>query len=469
MSNSYFITTTIPYVNAKPHIGHAQEFVLADTIARFYRQKSNKVILQSGSDDNAFKNVLSAKNAGITPTQFVEENSKKFLDLLGKLSVKTNYFVKTSSPDHAESVHYLLRQLRAEDVYTAAYEGLYCQGCEDFYNERDLVDGLCSDHRTRPEKITEENVFFRLSKYQDVIFDLIEKDKVQIKPESKKKEILNFISSGLSDISLSRSSARSGGWGIPYPDYSDQVVYVWIDALVNYLSGIGYGRNSDWQNVWNEETHKIHVIGKNVWKFHAIYWLALLLSANLPLPNEIIIHGFLTNEGVKISKSLGNGVDPFDIVQSYGVDAVRFYLLHVLSYNEDADFVEANLKNSYNSELANKFGNLVSRLFTLKYKVSDFKWKQQANLPVLEDDLNEGFQRAFQLIEKLNKEVNEVRPWEFLKNENQEVLIGRLRLWLSDLEVIRILLNPLIPNGCEKLNDLFQSNLPTVEPLYPRK
>lgn len=468
MSNSYFITTTIPYVNAKPHIGHAQEFVLADTIARFYRQKSDKVILQSGSDDNAFKNVISAKNVGITPEQFVEENSAKFLDLLSRLCIKTDYFVKTSSPEHTKSVHHLLRQLDKVDVYTASYEGLYCQGCEDFYIERDLVDGLCPDHRTRPEKICEENVFFRLSKYQDVIFDLIKTDKVKIRPESKKKEILNFISQGLSDISLSRSSIRSAGWGIPYPDQSGQVVYVWIDALVNYLSGIGYGRNLEWKNIWNEETHKVHVIGKNVWKFHAIYWLGLLLSAKLPLPNEIIIHGFLTNEGVKISKSLGNGVDPLEVIQSYGVDAVRFYLLHVLSYKEDADFVEGNLKNSYNSELANKLGNLVSRLLTLKQRVPEFSWESKPNFQI-SDDFNENFNNAFKLTEKLNKEVNEVRPWEFLKNENHEVLIRHLSLWLSELEVIRGLLNPLIPVGCEKISKLFQSKSHRVEQLYPRK
>lgn len=468
MSNSYFITTTIPYVNAKPHIGHAQEFVLADTLARFYRQKLNQVILQSGSDDNAFKNVLSAKNAGVTPEKFVAENSQKLLELLDKLDVKTDYFVRTSSPEHAKSVKHLLSQLKAEDVYVASYEGLYCQGCEDFYNERDLIEGLCSDHRSKPEKISEQNVFFRLSNYQDVIFNLIESDKVQIKPDFKKKEILKFISSGLTDISLSRSSVRSGGWGIPYPGHPDQIVYVWIDALVNYLSGIGYGRNCEWQNIWNEETHKIHVIGKNVWKFHAIYWLALLLSADLPLPNEIIIHGFLTNEGVKISKSLGNSVDPLKIIQTYGSDAVRFYLLHILSYSEDADFIEANLKSSYNSELANKFGNLVSRIFTLKNKVSDFKWVREPAF-ISTKNFNDGFDRAFQLIEKLNKEINEVRPWEFLKKENQKDLIHYLKLWLSDLEVIRNLLSPLIPEGCEKLAHLFEAKSSTVEPLFPRK
>lgn len=297
---------------------------------------------------------------------------------------------------------------------------------------------------------------------------MIEADKVQINPESKKKEILNFIASGLSDISLSRSSVRSGGWGIPYPGHSGQVAYVWIDALVSYLSGIGYGRNFEWQNTWNEETHKVHVIGKNVWKFHAIYWLALLLSANLPLPNEIVIHGFLTNEGVKISRSLGNGIDPIEILQSYGPDAVRFYLLHVLSYKEDADFIEANLKKSYNSELANKFGNLVSRLLTLKHKIPEFSWGGQSPLPV-SDDFGEGVRVAFHLIEKINRKTNEVKPWELLRNENQEVLIGHLRLWLSDLEAIRILLNPLIPNGCAKLSSLLKSTAPTVEPLYPRK
>ncbi|MFN8792537.1 MAG: methionine--tRNA ligase [Bdellovibrionales bacterium] len=304
MSKSYFISTSIPYVNASPHVGHAQEFVLADALARFYRQKSAQVIFQSGTDENAFKNVLSAQAAGIETKAFVDQNAKAFYDLLALLDVKVDFFVRTSSDDHARSVDAFIRRLDPNDLYCGGYSGLYCQGCEDFYSPSDLVNGLCPDHQKAPDKIEEKNVFFKLSKYQEAIFKLIESDRVLIQPDTRKKEILNFISAGLKDISLSRSSSRSSGWGLAFPGHPDQVVYVWIDALINYLTGAGFGRNENWRTLWSDDVYKIHVIGKNVWKFHAIYWLGLLLSANLPLPNEIFIHGFLTNRGVKICYSL---------------------------------------------------------------------------------------------------------------------------------------------------------------------
>lgn len=467
MSKTYFITTTIPYVNAQPHIGHAQEFVLADTIARFYLQKGKHVILQSGTDENAYKNVLSAKKLGVSSDTFVENNSKNFLNLLNSLSINANIFVRTSAIEHKESVHYFFKKIKTEDTYTCDYKSLYCQGCEDFYQERDLINGKCPDHDIFLEPITENNVFFRLSKYQDKIYHAIESDQVLIKPQSKKKEILSFIKSGLVDISLSRSKARSEGWGIAYPGHEDQVVYVWIDALINYLSGIGYGRDNQWKNIWNEETHKIHVIGKNVWKFHAVYWLGLLLSADLALPNEILIHGFLTNEGIKISKSLGNGSDPLQIIERYGSDAVRFYLLKVLSYKQDSDFIEDNLKKSYNSELANKFGNLVSRLFSLKYRIPQFKYENKYR-DLEFDDFEDAFARGFELINQLNQEINNTKPWELLKSNNFDDLNLNLAHWLSILEKISFLLFPLLPNGCRQLNNLFKDESNEITPLYPR-
>lgn len=303
MPNSYFITTAIPYVNSKPHVGFAQELLIADAIARTCRQNGFSAILQTGTDDNAFKNVISAKELGVDPIDFINTNARQFEELLPALNIKANLFVRTSSLEHATSVRYFLSRLQDEDIYTAPYDGLYCQGCEDFYKERDLINGLCPDHKKPPGKINERNIFFRLSIYQSKIYSLIESDRLKITPRSKKKEILSFISSGLEDISLSRSALRNQNWGIPYPGHADQIVYVWIDALINYISGLGYGSGESWQKVWNEETYKIHVIGKNVWKLHAIYWIGLLLSAKLPLPNEIAIHGFLTIAGEKISKS----------------------------------------------------------------------------------------------------------------------------------------------------------------------
>lgn len=469
MSNSYFITTSIPYVNSRPHAGHAQEFSLADAISRFHRQRGSNTWLQSGTDDNAFKNVLSAREAGIDTKLFVDQNADKFAHLLKVLNIETDFFIRTSSAAHTKSVNHFLSQLKKDDIYTSSYSGLYCQGCEDFYNAADLIDGLCPDHRKPPEEIQEENVFFKLSKYQQAIFELIEKDKVLIKPEHRKKEVLNFIEGGLNDISISRSSLRSGGWGIPFPHFPDQVVYVWIDALINYLSGPGFGQGDSWKEIWNEDVYKIHVIGKNVWKFHAIYWIGLLLSAGLPLPNEILIHGFLTNEGVKISKSLGNGGDPIEIAKKYGADTLRFHLLAKLSYTEDADFSEKGLLTSYNSDLANKFGNLVSRILALRNK---------AGLPVVcesscsnlgAESFDESVALAFKLIQLVNIEINHIKPWELLNENSSSILRSYLTKWLSQLGEIRSLLAPVLPNSCKKLENLLASIKPQEDQLFPRR
>lgn len=448
-SISHFITTTIPYVNSKPHIGHAQEFILSDALVRFYKQQGHHVLFQSGTDDNSTKNVLAAKAAGVPITDFVDKHALQFRDLLSSLNIHPDIFVRTSAPNHTRSVRRFLKHLKTEDTYESSYSGLYCTGCEDFFLEGDLVDGLCPDHQKAPELIEEKNIFFRLSSYQNKIFDLIENDTIKITPQSKKKETLAFISQGLRDISLSRSSLRTQSWGIPYPNQSDQTVYVWIDALINYISGIGYGTNSEWSAIWNNDVYKIHVIGKNVWKFHAIYWPALLLSVGLPLPNEIVIHGFLTNNGVKISKSLGNSIDPSDVIHKYGIDAIRLYLLSGLSWENDADFSEKNLVGFYNAELANKLGNLCSRILKLR-ELSHLK------------------SSAFEIVNRLNVEINETKPWVLLKNGQRSELVGHLQTWLLELNRVQGLLTPLIPDGAERLQQLINQNTPDSGQLFPR-
>jgi Methionyl-tRNA synthetase len=454
--SSYFVTTAIPYVNSKPHIGHAQEFILADALARYYRGQGNSVVLQSGSDDNATKNVFAARAAGVSVSSFVDEHSEKFRSLLDVLDCRADLFVRTSSEKHFAVVADFLRRLNPDDVYSSSYTGLYCSGCEDFLSEKELVDGLCIDHRKAPEEISEENVFFRLSRYQERIIEWIECDRIRITPASKKKEILSFVRAGLRDISLSRASLRTQGWGIPYPGHDGQTVYVWIDALINYLSGDS--------SLWREDVYKVHVIGKNVWKFHAIYWPALLASAGLPLPNEIVIHGFLTNEGVKISKSLGNGIDPFELVDRYGVEAVRFYLLSVLSWQDDADFVEANLVASYNSELANKWGNLVSRVLALASGI-EFEFGGDIELSGFGTLSKEAFSR----IGKLNGEINDIKPWELKKNGDVEGLQIHLQPWIGELKKIALNLQPLLPSGSEKLLNYLKNPKTELGQLYPRR
>lgn len=468
MSKKYFITTSIPYVNSKPHIGHALEFVLADALARYHRLRNSSVILQSGTDDNAFKNVISAKEANIDTKTFVDQNAQAFHSLFDLLDIKVDYFIRTSSNEHSKGVVEFIKQLDPGDLYEQPYRGLYCQGCEDFYHPSDLVNGLCPDHLKAPIEIEEKNIFFRLSQYQDHIFKLIKTDQILIKPASKKKEILNFISSGLKDISISRSATRSGGWGIPFPDNPDQIVYVWIDALINYLTGSGYGSNTNWQHIWNTEVYKIHVIGKNVWKFHAIYWIGLLLSAKLPLPNEIFIHGFLTNNGVKISKSLNNGGNLSELINKYGSDALRFYLLSALSFTEDADFSEVHLIKTYNAELANKIGNLTSRILTLRNRISNVLDPKPFQIADKSKDFLEDSRIAFELINRINLEIDSIKPWELLKEKNSNQLIQYLNQWIGVLSRIGFLTEPIIPKSAKTLEKYISNFNQEITPLFPR-
>lgn len=365
MTCKTYVTTTIPYVNAPPHVGHALELVQADAVARYSRLTGSETVFQTGTDENAFKNVEAARSRGIPTQQLVDENSQAFRDLCRALGTSHDSFIRTTEDRHRRGVFEFWRRLGPRDVYKAKYRGLYCPGCEDFYLERDLVDGRCPDHRTRPSVVEEENYFFRLSAYQAEIDELLESDRLRIIPRKRKNEVLAFVRRGLDDFSISREAARAGGWGIPVPGDPTHVIYVWVDALMNYLSGLGFGCEEGWHDFWNEGTRKVHVIGKNVWKFHAVYWPALLLSAGLPLPDEIVVHGFLTVDGQKISKSLGNAIAASEYVQTYGQDAVRHYLLKAVPPFEDGDFSGQRLAELYTQDLANGIGNLLSRLTAL--------------------------------------------------------------------------------------------------------
>jgi methionyl-tRNA synthetase len=458
MSKSIFITTSIPYVNSKPHVGHAQEFVLADCLARSYRELNEKVVFQTGTDENAFKNVIAANAAGVSPKEFVDKNADIFRSLVYELDISIDTFIRTTEARHWRGVEKFWSLLKPDDIYTKSYKGLYCIGCEDFYLERDLVNGVCPDHRSRPEEIEEENIFFKLSNYQSALEELIQSDRLRIYPESRKNEALSFIRQGLHDISLTRAKWRSPGWGIPVPNHPDQIVYVWIDALVNYLSGQGFGESDQWENVWNEETKKIHVIGKNVWKFHAIYWPALLLSADLPLPNEIVVHGFLTNDGVKISKSLGNTIDPIEVSTKYGVDAVRHLLLGCTPIFSDSDFSTARLNKAYVDDLAHRLGNLYSRLIVLcekaNFKRGPFAGKADARRLerlVTEFNFQEYSRVCWQEIDSLNADINHQRPWELLKAGDSLKLHHELDVWCRRLFSAALSLRPFIPRAVDKI------------------
>lgn len=461
MNGKLYITTTIPYVNARPHVGFALELAQADAIARYHRLRGEEVRFQTGTDENAFKNVSAAREHGLDTRQFVDANAARFRALAEALGVSHDEFVRTTEARHALAVHRLWASLRPSDVFRRRYDGLYCAGCEDFLLDRDLVGGRCPDHGVPPTPVAEENWFFRLSAWQDQLDAIVAEGRLRIVPDSKRNEVLAFIRRGLDDISISRHADRSGGWGISVPGDPTQVIYVWIEALVNYLTGLGYGQSPEWARFWGAGTRKVHVLGKNVWKFHAVYWPALLLSAGLPLPDDLVVHGFLTEDGRKISKSSGSAVDPFAVLEKVGPDALRYYLLRGIPPFEDGDFSLERLKGLHNAELANELGNLVSRVTALCAK-SGFREPPAGAAPEAPPGYHEAWERfAYDeairalraVVVGLNRRIEEARPWELLKAGNPSALGPRLREWLDELHRVAWWLSPFVPDAVERIQD----------------
>jgi methionyl-tRNA synthetase len=368
---SFYVTTAIPYVNAPPHVGFAYETLLADVLARYHRLCGSEVRFQSGTDDNSLKNVRAAEREGIETAALVARFSSAFRDLQASLHLSYDDFVQTSvDPRHRAAATALWRACAASgDLYRRRYEGLYCVGCEQFYAASELRAGVCPEHGIPPEPVAEDNWFFRLSRYRDALLRLIEHGQILIAPETRRNEVLAFLAGGLEDISVSRARTRGRGWGIPVPDDPQQVIYVWFDALANYLSGLGWAAAADgpgpYQRFWAGGGQRVHVIGKGILRFHAVYWPAILLSAGLPLPTDLFVHGYLTVDGQKIGKSLGNAIDPAALVQRYGIDPVRHYLLRHLRPFSDGDFSETRLRKAHDTELADQLGNLVRRTIVL--------------------------------------------------------------------------------------------------------
>jgi methionyl-tRNA synthetase len=470
--NKFYLTTAIPYVNAKPHVGHALEFVQADVIKRFHKILGDQTLLLSGADENAIKNVQAAEKAGVPVQKFIDGNSKLFEDIAKKLNVGFDVFQRGSSTSHHKASQELWK-LCAHDIYKKTYTGLYCVGCELFYEKSELNEkGECFEHPGKPlEEVSEENYFFKLSKYEKQIKELVEKDKLKIYPEFRKNEVLGFLKEGLKDISVSRSNKRTKNWGVEVPNDSEQRMYVWFDALNIYQSGVGFGNDEkEYQKWWPAD---LHVIGKGIIRFHAVYWPAFLLSANLPLPKALFVHGYLTIDGQKMSKSLGNVADPLEFIEKYGVDALRYYLLKEISPFADGDFAEKKLVDLYNSDLANGLGNLVSRVAKLcensgftfknrqKYEEISPKVKQALN----EFKFDEALKEIWFHIKVANETINETEPWK----KTGEELKKSLTSIISFVEIIIPDLKPLLPETAEKIETQFEGpKIKSSSPLFPR-
>ncbi|MGI9007559.1 MAG: methionine--tRNA ligase [Streptosporangiaceae bacterium] len=371
MTDRSYITTTIPYVNARPHLGHALEAVQADVLARHLPARRGQVRFQTGTDDNSLKNVLAAAEAGTGVQEFVDANAAAFAALAGPLALSTDDLIRTSSdPRHRPGVERLWRACAASgDLYRKHYEGLYCVGCEQFWLPAELDDGRCPEHGTAPGLVAEENWFFRLSRHGDSLLEAIDSGRLRIESAGRRNEVRSFIAAGLEDFSVSRSVTRARGWGIAVPDDPGQVIYVWFDALGNYLTALGYGAGDDGvQRWWAGADRRVHVLGKGVIRFHAVYWPAILLSAGLPLPTDILVHDYLTVAGGRISKSGGNSVDPVALARDYGTDALRWWLLREVPRTGDTDFTAGRLIARADDELANGIGNLVHRVTSLLHQ-----------------------------------------------------------------------------------------------------
>lgn len=479
-----YLTTAIPYVNAPPHIGFALEAIQTDVLARHHRAKGRAVRFQTGTDENSLKNVQAAEQAGLETADLVARNARAFHGLRAALDLSFDDFIRTSAEArHRRGVERLWRACAERgDIYRRRYRGLYCVGCEQFYKSSELAGGLCPEHGTAPEEVAEENYFFRLSRYEGALRQHIRNGDLRIEPESRRNEVLRWIDEGLEDISISRSSQRARGWGLPVPDDPSQVVYVWFDALGNYVTALDYaGEGSAFQQFWLSAQERIHVIGKGITRFHALYWPAILLSADQPLPTRVLVHGYVTVEGEKIGKSRGNAIDPVPLSEALGADALRYYLLRHVRTTEDGDFSRERFVQAYESELANQLGNLAQRILGMIARYfdgvipepsaraigSDLDRAVQA-LPETVDALVERFAlhealaAIWAVIGEANGHIADRAPWSLAKQisassgpTESQAAEAQLRACLYDIaQSLRVVARcawPFLPSTCDRL------------------
>lgn len=470
MDNHFYVTAAIPYVNAKPHLGHVLEWFQADTIARYQRLCGKDVAFTCGTDENSLKNVQAAEKAGKAPQAWLDEYAHHFKRSFEFFNISLTHFRRGSDQQkHWPGVQALWQRCaEAGDIYQKKYDGLYCVGCEAFYTEDELQDGLCPEHLKPPERVSETNYFFRLSKYQEQIRSAIESNTLAVIDERYKKEMLGFVNQGLEDFSVSRSTERSRGIGVPVPNDSSQVMYVWFDALAIYLSAVGWNFDGkEFELCWPAD---VHVIGKGIIRFHAVYWIGMLLSAALQLPKAISVHGYLTLEGQKMSKSLGNVIDPEKLVQQYGLEPVRYYLLRAVPTHIDGDYSKQRFEDLYTAELANGLGNLCSRVAKLAEKngctgveLSGF----DTDFKALMDNY-----KLDQALDWIVTQINDTdawlaleKPWSLPESEQHATVQAAVK------KVIAILfhLQPFLPETAAKLLEHFsRANVSALTPVFPR-
>jgi methionyl-tRNA synthetase len=479
-----YITVAIPYVNARPHVGYALELVQADVLARHHRGRGDDVRFLGGTDDHALKNVLGAEASGLGTQAFVDRNAAAFESLRVPLRISFDDFIRTSrDPRHAPGVERLWRACAANgDFYQRWYEGEYCLGCEQFYAADDLVDGRCPEHGTPTEVVAEENWFFRLSRYRDRITAAIETGELAVVPEVFRNEVLGFLAHGLDDISVSRSRERARGWGLTVPDDPSQVIYVWWDALGNYITALDYGNGGElYEQWWRGADERVHVVGKGIVRFHAVYWPAILLSAGEPLPTTLYVHPYVTADGEKLSKSSGNAVDPVAVVEGVGTDALRWWFLRDVPRTADADFSIGRVVERSDEDLAHGVGNLVHRVVSMVHRLSDGRVceRTSGDDPAANAQIDTAL-RAYDFraavavvraaIDDANRRVDETRPWA-LPAGSQE-LADALGDLVARVRRLARLLVPFVPETAHRVSLALtvgpDGRLPPARPLVPR-
>ena len=484
----YYLTTPIYYVNSTPHIGHAYTTCAADILVRHQKQRGAETFFLTGVDEHATKVFRVAQEQGLSAQEYVDSIAGSWRDLAPRLNAHPDFFIRTSDEGHKAFVRDFLQRIYDNgDVYEGVYAGFYCVGCEEFKAESELVDGKCPIHDTVPERIEEKNYFFRLSKYQQPLLDHYAANPDFVRPESRRNEVVRFVEGGLTDLSISRTSFD---WGVPVPGSDGHVMYVWLDALTNYITGLGYPDDTElWRRFWPAD---VHLIGKDVVRFHAVYWPAFLMSAGIALPKEVYGHGFLLSRGEKMSKSVGNVVDPMVLADRFGVDALRYFLLREVPFGQDGSYSAEAIVNRANAELANSFGNLAQRTLSMVYKNLGGVLPPAGEAPedrqLLEHvraatdwEVPEAFGRfAFSVgidawlkaVFACNAYVDTQAPWALRKTDPDRMaaVLGTL---VAAVRALARAIAPIIPASADKLLTLIDAGeggapIPQPIPLFPR-
>jgi len=460
----YYITTPIYYINDVPHIGHAYTTIAADVLARYHRKKGDQVFFLTGTDEHGAKIAEAAQSAGKEPKEFVESLRPIFKDTWKNLNISYDEFFYTTNPEHEKLVQEFIKKVNENGyIEKRKYEGLYCVGCERFLKESELVDGLCPDHKKAPVKQTEENYFLKLTAFSERLLKVIESGELKVEPVFRKNEILGKIRQGLEDVSISRENVR---WGIPFPGDESQTIYVWFDALLNYYTATKlYGK----EDLWPAD---LHLMAKDILWFHAIIWPAMLMAADLPLPKEVFAHGFFTINGQKMSKTIGNVINPNEVVEKFGADAVRYALLREFPFGEDGDISIEKIEKHYYS-LANNLGNLFQRTISMinRYEVKVQNEKLKADSRNVDAEIeNLQFMEALKRIDEIaieaNRYIAEKQPWALAKENKVEELTEVLNRAYSDLALLAELIEPFMPETSAKMKNQLETLKP--EPLFPR-